>query len=229
MFLYQSMQPQQTSLRTSVSSLVASSPNERRELVSMTTAAWTMPSKMHPTEQVAELTNVAFYEKFMFNVFTCFFYSWFPFVWCTARILTSDAEVKKFLNKFPKLKVTSMVENPAAKPGGELHKRFKQRWDSLPTNQRTTCLAFHGTADANISSICQNGYNPKLRKGQAYGAGEYFATTPDIPLSYCKGGKRMLLNELLLGQQGTHHTMHGTIVVMKDAAHDLPRYVLTFQ
>ena len=27
-----------------------------------------------------------------------------------------------------------------------------------------------------------------------------------------KGGKKMLLNELLLGQQGTHHTQHGTIV-----------------
>ena len=137
--------------------------------------------------------------------------------------------MKNFLKKFTNLKVTDMKENPAAMPGGELFKRFKQKWDSLPKNQRTTCLAFHGTAETNISSICQNGYDPKLRSGQVHGAGEYFATTPDIPVSYCKGGKRMLLNELLLGQQGTHHTKHGTIVVMKDAAHDLPRFVVTFQ
>ena len=145
------------------------------------------------------------------------------------RILTSSTDVKKFLAQFPKLKVTKMVENPAAMQGGELFKRFKQKWDSLPQSQRTTCLAFHGTAESSISSICQNGYDSKLRKGQAYGAGEYFATTPDIPLGYCKGGKRMLLNELLLGQPSVHHTRHGNIVVMKDSAHDLPRFVLTFQ
>ena len=122
-----------------------------------------------------------------------------------------------------------MEDNDHAKPGGALFRRFKQKWDSLPKGQQRTCLAFHGTADSNISSICQNGYDPNKRSGQAYGAGEYFATSPDIPISYCKGGKRMLLNELLLGQNGTHHTMHGNIVVMKDPAHDLPRFVITFQ
>ena len=36
----------------------------------------------------------------------------------------------------------------------------------------------------------------------------------------------MLLNELLLGQGGVHHTQHGDIVVMKNSNHDLPRYVI---
>lgn len=151
------------------------------------------------------------------------------FLLFAARILTDMKAVRKFLDGFSKLKGYTITENQDAKPpGGTLFKRFKQKWDSLPKSQRVTCLAFHGTADKNIKSICQNGYDPKLRRGQAYGAGEYFATTPDIPLGYCKGGKRMLLNELLLGQSGTHHTTHGTVIVMKDPAHDLPRFIVTF-
>ena len=154
-----------------------------------------------------------------------------------ARILTSFPEVQKYLDKFKStLKVVSIDENPEAKPGGTLFERYKSKMLSLPQGQRKSCLAFHGTAEKNIPSICKNGYDSKLRgtsTGQVFGAGEYFATTPDIPIQYCKGGKKVLLNELLLGQKGVHHTQfpHGTgaIVVMKDPAHDLPRYVITFQ
>ena len=147
----------------------------------------------------------------------------------TARILTARPEVDKFLKKFSNLKVVSIKENDHAKPGGALFNKFKNAMMALPANQRNTCLAFHGTAERNIDSICQNGYDPKLRSGQAYGAGEYFATAPDTPMGYCKGGKKMLLNELLLGRSGTHHTQHGDIVVMKNPDHDLPRFVITFQ
>ena len=126
--------------------------------------------------------------------------------------------------------MVSLKENDHAKPGGTLFNRFKNAFDSLPKQHQTTCLAFHGTAEKNIQSICANGYDPKLRSGQAYGAGEYFATTPDVSLAYCRGGgKKMLLNELLLGQSGAHHTQHGNIIVMKNPDHDLPRYVITFQ
>ena len=147
------------------------------------------------------------------------------------QILTSFSKVKEFLDKFEDLKVTNIEENDHAKPGGELFGCFKQKWDSLPEGQQITCLAFHGTADSNISNICQNGYDLKRRSRQVYGAGEYFTTSPDIAKSYCKGGKRMLLNELLLGENGKHHTMHNydKIIVMKDPAHDLPRFVITFE
>lgn len=125
--------------------------------------------------------------------------------------------------------MVSLAENDHAKPGGQLFKRFKSAYDSLPKHHQKTCLAFHGTAEGNIQSICSNGYDPKRRSGQAYGTGEYFAVKPDIPLGYCKGGKKMLLNELLLGQAGVHHTQHGDIVVMKNPDHDLPRYIITFK
>ena len=147
---------------------------------------------------------------------------------CTARILTSDSQVQSFLKQFSNLKVVSRIENVHAKPGGVLFQRFKKAYDSLPKGQLQTCLAFHGTAATNIDSICKNGYDPARRRGQAYGAGEYFATTPDTSMGYCSGGKKMLLNELLLGQSGTHHTKHGTIIVMKNPEHDLPRFVVTF-
>lgn len=39
----------------------------------------------------------------------------------------------------------------------------------------------------------------------------------------------MLVNELLLGTPNQHHTQSGNIIVMKDPAHDLPRFVITFQ
>ena len=192
-------------------------PRGLRELVFTTTVVQLMPSKMHLTEMVCVCHN-AYIDIILYALLN------------TARILTDMTAVKKFLDGFPKLKGYSISENPDTKPpGGSLFKRFKQKYDSLAKNQRVTCLAFHGTADKNISSICKNGYDPKLRSGQAYGTGEYFATTPDTPMNYCKGGKRMLLNELLLGQQGTHHTKHSVIVVMKDPAHDLPRFIVSFR
>lgn len=146
-----------------------------------------------------------------------------------ARILRSYSQVQTFLKQFSNLKVVSIDENPHAKPpGGTLFQRFKNAYDSLPKHEQQTCLAFHGTSAANVDSICKNGYDPSRRSGQALGPGEYFATTPDTSMGYCRGGKKMLLNELLLGQSGTHHTQHGNVIVMKNPAHDLPRYVITF-
>ncbi len=148
-----------------------------------------------------------------------------------ARILTSVQDVKRFLSKYQStLTVVDMEENDAAKPGGELYRRYKAKWQSLPQDQRKSCLAFHGTADSNIHSICTNGYDTSKRgaHGQVHGAGEYFAKSPGISLGYC-GGKKIILNELLLGQSGTHYTESGDIIVMKDPAHDLPRFVITFK
>jgi len=139
------------------------------------------------------------------------------------------AEVQKFLKTFSNLQVVKLDENDNAKPGGTLFNKFKKAMMSLPSNQRNTCLAFHGTAENNIQSICSTGYDPKRRSGQAMGPGEYFATSPSTPMSYCRGGKKMLLNELLLGQSGTHHTKHGDVVVMTNPEHDLPRFIVTFR
>ena len=145
-------------------------------------------------------------------------------------ILKSRDEVDAFLKGFSKsLTVVDIKENDHAKFGGALYKKFVAARDSLQPSERQTCLAFHGTADNNISSICTNGYDPSRRSVQAHGPGEYFSTTPSIPLKYIKGGKRILLNELLLGRNQVHHTKRSDIVVMKFPAHDLPRFVITFK
>ena len=180
-----------------------------------TTVAEIMQTRMHPTEMVTHLICLT-----VFHVI---------YIYLAAKILTPRSDVDKYLLKFSNLKVVKIEENSHAKPGGALFAKFKNKYLKLPKHQRTTQLAFHGTAEANIQSICSNGFDPSRRSGQAYGPGEYFAVNPNIPLGYCKGGKKLLLNELLLGQQGTHHTRHGDIVVMKDPAHDLPRFVITFQ
>ena len=141
--------------------------------------------------------------------------------------LTKREEVEKWLRRFSDLTVVSLVENPEAMPGGSLFMRYHRKALSLPKQQRQTCLAFHGTKDSNIPSILKKGYDSKLRRVQAYGAGEYFAATPSISMGYCSG-KKMIVNELLLGKSGVHHTKHGDIIVMKNPDHDLPRFVLTF-
>lgn len=150
----------------------------------------------------------------------------------TARVLKSDDQVQEILAN---LTVVSMDENPnAVAPGGKLFQRFKSKMFSLPKDQRETCLAFHGTRENNIESICKKGYDPKLRRRQKFGKGDYFATTPDVSMKYCDGGKKLLLNELLLGQLGKHSIQYGgkqygNNFVMRYPAHSLPRYVITFQ
>lgn len=100
----------------------------------------------------------------------------------------------------------------------------------MPQAHRSTCLAFHGTKESNIDSICTKGYDESLRGthgGQQYGSGEYFSVSPDIALRYSKGRqKKLILNELLLGQVGEHYTKHEDIVVMKNSEHCLPRFTL---
>ena len=189
----------------------------------MITAVLTMPIRMLLTEMVCD--------SLLLIKRVCVIHKIFSPINSLARILTSRNDVDKFLDSFKSsFTVIHIKENDAAKPGGQLFSRYKAKWQSLPQSQRTSCLAFHGTADANIDSICKNGYDVSKRgaHGQALGTGEYFAKDPTTSLGYC-GGKRMILNELLLGQQGTHHTTSGNVVVMKDPAHDLPRFVITFK
>ena len=65
-------------------------------------------------------------------------------------------------------------------------------------------------AEANIDAICQAGLDPKRRAGQAYGAGEYFATNAATSLAYCKGGRKMLVFAVLTDVSGlTTHTGQG--------------------
>lgn len=66
--------------------------------------------------------------------------------------------------------------------------------------------AWHGSSEQNIVSIAINGFDPKRRSGQVYGAGEYFAKNPNVSMGYAGGGSFMFLCKILLGKQDVDHT-----------------------
>jgi hypothetical protein len=53
--------------------------------------------------------------------------------------------------------------------------------------------AWHGTAEGAIGAICDTGFSPKFRSGQACGPGEYFGTHPNVSLGYARGSSRLIL------------------------------------
>lgn len=121
-------------------------------------------------------------------------------------------------------RITSMqdVLNP------KLREKYDAACRGLKKEEQRSVLAFHGTSDAGITGICANGFDPGRRAGQVLGPGEYFAPEAATSLGYCRGGNKMLVCELLLGQVGHHHTFHDWAYVMKYPDHDLPRFVITF-
>ena len=118
------------------------------------------------------------------------------------------------------------MPNPFAQPGQPLYERFLAEWQRVQ-DQSVQCV-FHGTAEENIDSICQMGLDPKRRDGQAYGPGEYFGVKANISVSYCKGGKKMLVFAVLKDKSGITHADNIMIVVHKPE-HQLPLFVVTFE
>lgn len=94
--------------------------------------------------------------------------------------------------------------NPHARKGNRVFDRFLNVINNICKGQNQNGLSenmvyapvelvFHGTRMENIDNILENGLDPKLRRGQAYGKGEYFSRSPAVSSSYCRGGTRMLV------------------------------------
>ena len=80
------------------------------------------------------------------------------------------AKIQAFLRaRGTVLKVQRCDANPHALPGTPLYERFVAARRRC-RDQRLQ-LVFHGTAAANVDSICRNGLDPKRRAGQAMGPG----------------------------------------------------------
>jgi len=93
---------------------------------------------------------------------------------------------------------------------------------------------WHGTSEQNVISIARNGFDTSRRSGQVYGAGEYFAKSPQVSVGYCRGGSFMFLCKLLLGVEDTHHTwvdeMKYYVIKQYDGmVQALPVYLVQFQ
>jgi hypothetical protein len=64
---------------------------------------------------------------------------------------------------------------------------------------QSSFFAWHGTAAGAIAPICNTGFDPSRRSGQAYGPGEYFGWTASVSHGYCRGGTNMLVAVILKG------------------------------
>ena len=111
--------------------------------------------------------------------------------------------------------------------------RFWMACQGLLSSTSSLGLVFHGTRKANIQSILENGLDPTKRKGQAYGPGEYFSTTPSASISYCKGELQMMLFLVVItpwSYQSEHLSYKPMdYVVVQDNRHQLPLGVVEFE
>ena len=123
------------------------------------------------------------------------------------------------------LKISRIEENPHAKVGEKLYNHFVEAWQRV--QDQTVVIAFHGTPEANIESICQNGFDSKRRAGQAMGPDEYFAKTAATSVPYCRGGKKMLVVAVLTDKEGLT-VDNGNVVVVHKTDHQLPLFVVSF-
>jgi aprataxin and PNK-like factor len=75
---------------------------------------------------------------------------------------------------------------------------------SMDWDDTKPILAFHGTAETNISSIIKKNFSI-AKVGSAtdagwYGAGCYFSEDPGLSMGYTRGATKFLLCQILLGR-----------------------------
>jgi hypothetical protein len=89
-------------------------------------------------------------------------------------------------------------------------------------------LAFHGTPEANVDSICKHSLDPARRAGQAMGKGEYFGLNFLTSLRYCRRGTKMLVFACLMDPDGiTKETSEVLVIHLRDR--HIPLFAITFQ
>jgi hypothetical protein len=136
------------------------------------------------------------------------------------------------LGHFRHLRVEQSV---FSEPGKPLFEKFIARV-GVASPDALVCVAFHGTAERNISPILREGLNPRLRgtNGQAHGPGEYFAKDPQMSLSFCSSASGdqhlgQMLVFLLLLEPEEQRKWCSNVVVIQRSDHQLPLGVLHFK
>jgi deltex len=126
-------------------------------------------------------------------------------------------------------RITHVEKNIYSLPGQKLYNKFVESWQSVP-NEEIKCM-FHGTHTKNVANICKNGMDPQKRgcHGQAHGVGEYFGTSAQISMNYCKGKKlQMIVFACLMDNSGVSYN-NSNVVVINKTAHQLPMFVVHFE
>ena len=143
----------------------------------------------------------------------------------------------RFLHHF----LHSGLEKASFKPNANLlyhdapciHK-FEQGLTDLPPSAQLG-LVFHGTPRENIASILLHGLDPRKRKRQSYGPGEYFSTHPEISLKYSNGLREIIVCLVILPESVASSIMttaqrrpKPSIIVVRNDKHHLPLGTISF-
>jgi hypothetical protein len=96
--------------------------------------------------------------------------------------------------------ISRIDDNPGLVGGGRAIIKF---FNSLEYNSQLDLqrgfYCWHGTSEAAIGPICDEGFDPKRRSGQAHGPGEYFGVDANVSLGYARGSKRLIIAYVLQG------------------------------
>ena len=128
----------------------------------------------------------------------------------------------------PATPIVAVHPNPGIARGDPVLERFQRALvqENLDLDREDSFVfGWHGTAETNIASICHDGFDVELRKGQQYGPGEYFGWTNGTSLGYCRDGNLLLVCLILRGRW-TNLQPGTAIVVRNPSGPNSPTYCL---
>ena len=117
------------------------------------------------------------------------------------------------------------------------YKGYEMLSQSLPPDLAKGFFAYHGTANQALGPICESGFDPKRRSGQAYGRGEYFGISAAVSHGYAqRGGARQGFSQMIIAflLRGPQTSTHGTYCYVVDNPTDwkyafcLPVLIVTY-
>lgn len=113
------------------------------------------------------------------------------------------------------------------------HKLFINFWETYKhdPNQKRMAVVFHGTPEERIPEILKHGLDPRYRRTQAFGKGEYFSKEPGLATTYCKGGHKLVVYLIFIPEEHEKYYSQKDrdIVVVNNTSHELPVGVLSFE
>lgn len=135
--------------------------------------------------------------------------------------------LKEFAEGFGMKGVTFEV-NLHALPASPLYEAFTTVIKDSSLSEKSLALVFHGTSSDNIQHILENGLDPTMRRGQAYGPGEYFSKDPAVSVSYTRGGSDLIVFCVVTPIPDPELKIPINYVVVSENTHQLPLGTLRF-
>jgi poly [ADP-ribose] polymerase 7/11/12/13 len=81
--------------------------------------------------------------------------------------------------------------------------RLRSRLEKKRGSKLDVRRLFHGTSDQYVDAICQQGFDPRvagMSVGTKFGKGSYFARDASYSKSYCRGGNKMFVVQVIVGE-----------------------------